>query len=144
MYAYETQKELRLIPWLAYDARVDFAYFFAGAEMAANGDAYDLYPRPAEFTVEDDYALAQLLARGNYYNPPALAFIEAPFTALSFRGAYWTFSAFSIVALGGFVLLSWQAGRGIPELPLLIIGALAFRPVHEAIIMGSPSSSSSL
>src|SRR5262245_60842695 len=49
-YMDETQRELRLLPWLPYDARVDFGYFFAGAEMAAKGDAADLYPPPGERT----------------------------------------------------------------------------------------------
>jgi hypothetical protein len=43
-YANEAQREIRLIPWLAYDNRVDFGYFFAGAEMAAHGEAAELFP----------------------------------------------------------------------------------------------------
>jgi len=46
------------------------------------------------------------------------------------------FSALSAGALAGYVFLAWRAGRHVPELPLLIAGALTFRPVHEAVIMG--------
>src|SRR5690242_7983426 len=79
-YADETQREVRLLPWLPYDNRVDFAYFYAGAEMAAHGEAAYLYPTPGELTfypgdpifqrLTDDYDKARVLARGNYYNPP--------------------------------------------------------------------------
>lgn len=142
----ETQSELRLIPYLRYDHRVDFGYFYAGATLAWHGDAPDLYPEPGEWTFypddppflepHDDYTLARLLARGNYYNPPALAFLQAPLTTLGFRDAFWVFSALSLSAFGGFLFLAWRAGSGIPELPFLLAGIVAFRPVHEAVIMG--------
>ncbi len=148
-YADETQKELRRIPYLAYDDRVDFGYFYAAAELVRKGDAKRLYPAKGEPVVypgdppfkqvTDEYELAKLLAIGNYYNPPALAIIEAPLSATSFRTAYWAFSALSLAALGAFVLLAWRAGRGILEMPLVILGMLAFKPVHEALIMGHMS-----
>ena len=90
------------MPYLAYDERVDFAYFYAGASMAYHGDAAELYPVPGELTyypydpifdvTTEPYALDRLIARGNYYNPPALAFLHAPLAMLSFRDAFWTFS----------------------------------------------------
>src|SRR6266699_3420425 len=46
----ETQKELRLIPYLAFDQRVDFAYFYSAADMVRHGDASQLYPTHLEFT----------------------------------------------------------------------------------------------
>jgi hypothetical protein len=79
------------------------------------------------------------MARGNYYNPPALALLEAPLSALPFRSAFWTFSAIGGLALLGFVVLTWRAGAALPEIPLLAAGILAFRPVHEAAMMGHPS-----
>jgi hypothetical protein len=145
-YANETESELRLIPYLRYDHRVDFGYFYAGAALAWHGDASELYPEPGEWTFYpddapffesvDDYAYARLLARGNYYNPPALAYIESPLTPLGFRNAFWLFSGLSLSALAGFLLLGWRAGAGIPELPFLAAGIVASRPVHEAVIMG--------
>ena len=92
-------------------------------------------PIPFDVT-QDPYALDRLIARGNYYNPPALAFMHSPLAAMNFKNAFWTFSAFSIAALAGFIGLTWWSGRGIPELPLLVLGILTFRPVHEALIMG--------
>src|SRR5262245_58164321 len=99
--AYESQKQVRLIPWLTYDNRVDFAYFFAGAQMARHGDAAELYPEPGEWTfypgdpvfaqTSSEYTDARLLARGNYYNPPALAYLQSPLTLMTFRAAYLTF-----------------------------------------------------
>lgn len=142
----ETQETMRVMPYLNYDERVDFAYFYAGASMAWNGDAPDLYPNPGELTfypydpvfdrIEDPYSLDRLLARGNYYNPPALAYMHSPLASMSFKDAFWTFSSLSIVALVATIGLSAWAGRGIPEFPLLILGILTFRPVHEALIMG--------
>jgi hypothetical protein len=144
--ANDTQQTMRLMPYLDYDERVDFAYFYAGASMAYHGDAADLYPVPGELTyypydpifdvTQEPYALDRLIARGNYYNPPALAYMQAPLAAMNFKNAYWTFSAFSALALGAFIGLAWWSGRGIPELPLLILGVLTFRPLHEAFIMG--------
>jgi hypothetical protein len=141
-----TQRELRLLPWLDYDTRVDFAYFYAGADMAWHGDAADLYPVKGELTfypedpifdrTGDEYAKARILARGNYYNPPALAYLQSPLTELPYRHAFWLFSGLSLAALAGFLALGWRAGRGVAEMPLLILGVLAFAPVHEAIIMG--------
>jgi hypothetical protein len=145
-FADETQRELRLIPWLPYDARLDFGYFFAGAEMAWRGEAFDLYPQKGDETYwpghpifqefDAEYLKARFLARGNYYNPPALAYLQGPLTTLPFRDAFWLFSGLSAAALGGFVVLSWRTARQVPEWPLLILGVLAFKPVHEAIIMG--------
>src|SRR5262245_21634338 len=95
---YRTQKELRLLPYLPYDQRVDFGYFYAAADMVRHGDSAELYPKQGEFTffpgdplfhvIDDEYIDARILARGNYYNPPALAYLEAPLTALSFREAF--------------------------------------------------------
>src|SRR2546430_12036043 len=127
-----TQKELRLLPYLPYDDRVDFAYFYAAADMVRNGDAAQLYPKHLEYTfypkdplftqIDDPYVDARIMARGNYYNPPALAFIEAPLSALSFRAAFWAFSAISAAALIGFAVLTWRAGASVPEIPLLLAG----------------------
>jgi alpha-1,2-mannosyltransferase len=142
----DTQETMRLLPYLTYDERVDFAYFYAGASLAYRGDAAELYPVPGELTyypydpifdvTTDPYARDRLIARGNYYNPPALAFLHAPLASMSFRDAFWVFSALSLGAFVGFVAITWKSARGIPELPLLILGILTFRPVHEALIMG--------
>jgi hypothetical protein len=148
-YTNETQTQLRLIPWLEYSERVDFNYFYGAAVMAWRGEAHDVYPNPGELTfyqgdpafrvVEDDYLRARMIARGNYYNPPALAYMLSPLAMFSFRTAFWIFSAISIGALLTFLAMSWRAGRGIPEMPVIILGALAFKPVHEAVIMGHMS-----
>jgi hypothetical protein len=145
-YADETQRELRLLPDLRYDNRVDFGYFYAGAYMTYHGQAADLYPHKGEWTYYPDdliffephseAELARLLARGNYYNPPGLALLEAPLVSLGFKHAFWLFSLLAIGALAGFLTLAWRAGAGIPELPMLGLGVLAFSPVHEALIMG--------
>jgi hypothetical protein len=114
--------------------------------MALHGEAADLYPHPGELTfypgdpvfqqTPDEYAKARLLARGNYYNPPALAYLQAPIAALPFRDALWLFASLGMAAIGGYVVFAWRAARAVPELPLLILGVLSFRPLHEAIMMG--------
>jgi hypothetical protein len=145
-FANETQRELRLIPWLPYDLRVDWGYFYAGADMVRHGEAFDLYPNEGELTYypgdpifqeyESEYLKARLLARGNFYNPPILGYLLAPLTNLSFRDSFWLFSSLSLIALMGYVAMSWKVARQIPEWPFLIIGVLSFKPVHEVIIMG--------
>ena len=123
-YVHETEQQVRLIPWLTYDNRVDFGYFYAGADMAWHGEAADLYPVKGELTFypgdpifqrnRTEYGKARILARGNYYNPPALAFLQAPLTRLPFRYAFWLFSFLSFTTLAGYALLAWRAGRKIP------------------------------
>jgi alpha-1,2-mannosyltransferase len=145
-YADETQSELRLIPWLRYDVREDFNYFYAGADMVWHGDAADLYPEPGARIYyprepifaepRPEYENARLLARGGYYYPPALAFLQAPLTALSFRDAYWILTSISLTCLLVYVAIAWRQGRQIGETPFLILGVLAFRPVHEVLILG--------
>src|SRR5688572_18814324 len=114
--------------------------------MAAHGEAFDLYPNPGEITVypgapifqefEAEYLKARLMARGSFYNPPLLAYMLSPMTSLGFRDSFWLFSAMSATVLGGFLVMAWRAGRGIPELPLLVLGVVSFKPVYEVIIMG--------
>jgi hypothetical protein len=144
--SYQTQQDLRLIPYLAYDARVDFAYFYGGARMVLDGRAADLYPKKGELTfypgdpvfpqVTDDSELARLIARGNYYNPPALAFLQSPLALLEFREAFWAFTVLAAGALALLVGLAWREGRWSPLMGLVVLGIAAFRPVHEALIMG--------
>ena len=145
-YTDETQTTMRNLPYLRYDLREDFGYFFAGATMVWEGEGSDLYPERGEWTYyprdpiffepRDEYANARLLARGNYYNPPALAFLQAPLTTLSYRTAFFTFSALSFACLMGFIAASWMHVRHVGEMPWLILGVLAFKPVHEVLITG--------
>jgi hypothetical protein len=145
----ETQHEQRLIPDLPYDARTDYNYFYASATMALYGEASALYPSSGDKTVapgdpafasaRDDDERARLLTRGAYYNPPALALLQAPLAAFDFKTSYRLFTALSLLALAAFLALAWRKGRRIPELPLFMLGALAFRPVHEVLIMGHPT-----
>src|SRR5215213_5948589 len=145
----ETQHEQRLIPYLAYEERTDYNYFYASATMALNGEASALYPASGEKTVQpgdpafaavrDDDERARLLTKGAYYNPPALALLQAPLAAIDFNTSYRIFTALSLTALVAFLTLAWRSGRRVPELPLFILGALAFRPAHEVVIMGHPT-----
>ena len=154
-YADETQSELRLIPYLRYDERLDFNYFYGAADMVLHGDADLLYPdcSPGDYPQcsepihwpgdplysrpgVDDYTKAKAIVRGSYFGPPAIAFLQAPLALLSFRAAYWLFSALSLGALAAFLALAWRAGRGVAEMPLFVLGVLAFVPVHETLIMG--------
>jgi hypothetical protein len=145
----ETQHEQRLIPDLPYDQRTDYNYFYASATLALNGDASQLYPASGEKTVQpgdpafaaarDDDERARLLTRGAYYNPPALALLQAPLAALDFKTSYRVYTALSLAALVAFLALAWRTGRSAPELPLFVLGAIAFRPVHEVVIMGHPT-----
>src|SRR5688572_32457367 len=138
----ETQHELRLIPYLAYDQRTDYNYFYASATMALNGEASDLYPASGERTVQpgdpafaaarDDDERARLLTKGSYYNPPALALLQAPLAVFDFKTSYRVFTALSLLAFAAFLALAVREGRRVGEMPLFVLGALAFRPAHEA------------
>lgn len=154
-HADETQSELRLIPYLRYDQRLDFNYFYGAAQMVLHGDAGLLYPdcSPGDYPAcaeaiywpgdaiysrpgVDEYTLAKAIVRGSYFGPPAIAFLQAPLALLSFRAAFWLFSVLSLGALAGFLYLAWRFARGAPELPFFLLGALAFVPVRETLIMG--------
>jgi hypothetical protein len=145
----EDQHELRLIPYLRYEARTDYIYFYAAGYMALHGQAADLYPGsedaivypgdPAFETAPDDATRARMVTRGSYFNPPALPFLEAPLAALSFRTSYWLWTVISLAALAGFVAMAWRNTRGIVEAPLIVLGMLAFKETHEVVIMGHPT-----
>src|SRR3954469_7016813 len=91
----ETVSEQRLIPYLPYDQRTDYNYFYASATMALNGEASELYPAPGDTTVvpgdpafaaaRNDDERARLLTKGAYYNPPALALLQAPLAGFDFK-----------------------------------------------------------
>ena len=141
-----TQQEMRLLPYLSYDDRVDFAYFYAAADMVRHGDLDEVYPQKYEYIfypgdpafdlARDDYVKARLLARGNYYNPPLVAVLEAPLTAFGFKTAFWVYSAISASVFAAFVAIFWRLGRGVPELPLVMLGIVTYLPVHETLMMG--------
>src|SRR4051794_36856288 len=145
----ETQQEQRLIPYLPYDQRTDYNYFYASATMALNGQAADLYPVSGEKTLQpgdpaftaarDDDERARLLTKGAYYNPPALALLQAPLAAFDFKTSYRLFTALSLLAFAAFLALAVREGRRVGEMPLFVLGALAFRPAHEVVIMGHPT-----
>src|SRR4051794_2934396 len=69
----ETISEQRSIPYLPYDQRTDYNYFYASATMALNGEASRLYPASGELTVgpgdpafaaaRDDEERARLLTK---------------------------------------------------------------------------------
>src|SRR3989304_4624196 len=108
-YADETQSELRLIPYLRYDERLDFNYFYGAADMVLHGDADLLYPdcSPGDYPQcsepihwpgdplysrpgVDEYTKAQAIVRGRYFALPA--------PSLLVRGARRAFAVMAVAS----------------------------------------------
>src|SRR3990172_5536431 len=96
-------------------------------------------PSPSTWRPTSRPAVATLTWSSAIRRPPGFAFLQAPLAGLPFRSALWLFSALSLGALAGFLALCWCAGRGVGEMPLLVMGILSFGLVHEVLIMGHPT-----
>ena len=75
-----------------------------GAAPGGRGD-------PALAAGRDDDERARLLTKGAYYNPPALALLQAPLASLDFKASYRLFTVLSLLALAAFLALAWREGR---------------------------------
>lgn len=109
----------------------DFAVIYTAADMAATGDAGDLY----EFdtfqarylaTIGDDPAENTLFA-----HPPVVAVVFVPFTALGWKAAYlvWISMSVALLVLSSFLLVSSQTLG-------FVTSVLVTLPAYLALMMG--------
>jgi len=132
-----------LVGWVAlylqHPVHKDFRIFYVAAEAGLRygwSSMYDvstLRALSSVFPPDQRYIDAQTA----YANPPLLAWLIAPLTALPFPTAY---LVWALVSFAAFVW-SWHitaSFAGLPRLALLL-GGLAMWPVIDALYFGQPS-----
>ena len=118
----------------------DFRTFYTAGYMVRTGEARNLYDPRAQLHYQN-----LLVSKGRlalpYIHPPYEAYLDAPFTLLSYRAGYVAFLAFNLVLLGAsFWLLRprmTNLALVFPWLPAAF--CLAFLPVEDALIQGQDS-----
>lgn len=120
-------------------ANIDFRAYYYAARLGVEQGWSRIY---------DQGALAALIARHlggqdavvnsshTYPNPPLLAWIVAPLTALPYDGALIAWTLIGVAALS---LTWWLAApyRGLARITLLLL-AVALWPVHYSLALGQP------
>jgi hypothetical protein len=115
----------------------DLTFYYAGARIGlAHGWAsiYDLQLQQVELDAMGSGITIAQLAR--FISPPPVAWLAAPFTALPFPIAYWTWSALLLAAL----LLTWfLAAPGAGRLRVIhLAAAVGWLPVIYGLQLGQP------
>ncbi|HSP10747.1 MAG TPA: glycosyltransferase family 87 protein [Candidatus Dormibacteraeota bacterium] len=115
----------------------DLTFYYAGARIGlAHGwsSIYDLHLQQAELDAMGSGITIAQLAR--FISPPPVAWLAAPFTALPFPMAYWTWSALLLAAL----VLTWRlAAPGSGRMRLVhLAAAVGWLPVIYGLQLGQP------
>src|SRR5512135_311616 len=130
-----------LYQWLAAYAsdhfHNDLTFYYAGARIGlAHGwpSIYDLDLQQLELNAMGSGITVAQLAR--FISPPPVAWLAAPFTALPFPIAYWTWSALLLAAL----VFTWHlAAPGSGRIRLVhLAAALGWLPVIYGLQLGQP------
>lgn len=115
----------------------DLTFYYAGARIGlAHGWAsiYDLHLQQVELDAMGSGITIAQLAR--FISPPPVAWLAAPFTALPFPIAYWTWSTLLLAALA----LTWYLaapGAGRPRV-IHLVAAVGWLPVIYGLQLGQP------
>ena len=125
--------------YLQHPVHKDFRIFYVAAEAGLRFGWSSIYDVPTLRALSSAFPPDQryIDAQTAYANPPLLAWLIAPLTALPLPAAY---LAWALVSLAAFVW-SWQVTAsftGLPRLALLL-GGLAMWPVVDALYFGQPS-----
>lgn len=115
----------------------DLTFYYAGARIGlVHGWAsiYDLHLQQVELDAMASRITIADLAR--FISPPPVAWLAAPFTALPFPIAYWTWSALLLAAL----ILTWHlAAPGSGRARMIhLAAALGWLPVIYSLQLGQP------
>ena len=115
----------------------DLTFYYAGARIGLAhgwGSIYDLHLQQVELDAMGSGITIAQLAR--FISPPPVAWLAAPFTALPFPIAYWTWSALLLAAL----VLTWHLaapGAGRPRV-VHLFAAVGWLPVIYGLQLGQP------
>ena len=113
----------------ALAGRVDFTAFYRAGEILHDGQAHELYRPEAQMSAESRALGQPTNAPRYFYHPAYEALLFAPLAGLSYRGAFWTWTAASAVLL----LV------GAVSLQLNLFVAFAFFPVVVTLAQGQDS-----
>ena len=119
---------------------LDLRTFYTAGYMVRTGHSSQLYDPQAQL-----YFQNLLVSKGRfalpYIHPPYEALLDAPFTLLSYRSAYFVFMAFNLLLLGAaFWLLRPRMNNlatVFPWLPAVLF--LSFIPIADALIQDQDS-----
>ena len=125
--------------YLQHPVHKDFRIFYVAAEAGLRYGWSSIYDVPTLRALSSAFPPDQryIDAQTAYANPPLLAWLIAPLTALPLPAAY---LAWALVSLAAFVW-SWQMTASLTGLPrlALLLGGLAMWPVIDALYFGQPS-----
>lgn len=133
---------IQIVLWVSNvaDPGNDFRTFYTAGYMVRTGDARDLYDAELQFRLQNQLA-APLKSALPYIHPPYEAYLDAPFSLLSYRNAYYAFLAFNLVLLGAAFWLLRPRMNNLaaifPWLPAAIF--IAFPPITIALLQGQDS-----
>jgi hypothetical protein len=129
---------LTLLTFLHDHHHNDFTYYFAAARIGlAHGwnRIFDLGLQNTELGILSPGLGVAFQSR--YLNPPPLAWLAVPFTALRYDLAYWLWVG---LGLGAVVLAWWLSTAGLMRIRVaLLLVALGLLPVGFAIQLGQPA-----
>lgn len=122
------------------DVEDDFRCFYTAGYLVRTGDAGHLYDATTQLRLQN-----ALISKGRraipFVHPPYEALLDAPFTLLNYRGAYFAFLVLNILLLGAsFWLLRPRMSNlasVFPWLPLALF--VTFLPVVDALMQGQDS-----
>lgn len=118
----------------------DFRTFYTAGYMVRTGHARDLYDGELQFRLQNQL-VAKMKSALPFIHPPYEAYLDAPFSLLSYRNAYFAFLVFNLVLLG--VSFRWLRPRMsnlaaiFRWLPVAIF--VAFPPITIALLQGQDS-----
>lgn len=133
---------IQILLWIVKfaDRDNDFRTFYVAGYMVRTGDASKLYDAQSQLRLQNLLVSKAELALP-YIHPPYEALLDAPFSLLSYRNAYFTFLAFNLALLGA--SFWWLRSRTanlaaiFPWLPLAIF--VAFTPITVVLLQGQDS-----
>lgn len=133
---------VQVLFWIVNVAGVanDFRTFYTAGYMVRTGQARQLYDAKSQLRFQNLVVSPGTLALP-YIHPPYEAYLDVPFSLLSYRTAYFAFLAFNLVLLGA--SFWWLRSRMnnlaaiFSWLPAMLF--IAFLPVGVALIQGQDS-----
>jgi hypothetical protein len=126
--------------YLQDPAADDFRIYYYAAKLGLERGWDQIYNQAAlraVMALHFSGSEAAVDAGHTYPNPPPLAWLIAPLTALSFGPAYAAWAGIGLVTL----LVAWWVAcpfRGFARLTLLLL-AVAIWPVHYSLVFGQPT-----
>ncbi len=117
----------------------DFIAYYTGGRLAWTGHGSQLYDLPSQYRIESQVTGVPLdrLIPLPYDNPPHMALLMAPLSALPYQAAYAIWVALALACfVAGLVLLCRALGFERRSAALAVLVALTFYPVFVTVLRG--------